>query len=201
VKARVQRPSPAYQVMAGMLLPVQLRTAINTDLPGEVVAQVTRNVYDSQQRRILIPAGTRVLGRVDNQVGMGQARVNIAWYRLIFPNDHSLNLPGFTSADAQGAAEIRGNVNNHYGRTYLNAILLSAISAGAQLSQPRSGGGVLSTPSAGEVAAGALRQELWEGSTEVIRRNMQTGPTLEIPRDFAFTIYVSRDLALAPYPL
>ena len=70
---------------------MQLRTAINTDLPDEVVAQVTRNVHHSQQRRILIPAGTRVLGRVDNQVGMGQARVNIAWYRLIFPNDHSLN--------------------------------------------------------------------------------------------------------------
>lgn len=188
--------------MAGTLIPVQLRTAINTDLPGEVVAQVTRNVYDSQQRRILIPAGTRVLGRVDNQVGMGQARVNIAWYRLIFPNDHSLNLPGFTSADAQGAAGIRGKVNNHYGRTYLNAILLSAISAGAQLSQPRSGGGgALSTPSAGELAAGALGQELGEVSTEMIRRNMQAGPTLEIPRDFAFTIYVSRDLALAPYPL
>ncbi len=127
VTARVQRPSSPYQVMAGTLIPVQLRTAINTDLPGEVVAQVTRNVYDSQQRRILIPAGTRVLGRVDNQVGMGQARVNIAWYRLIFPNDHSLNLPGFTSADAQGAAGIRGKVNNHYGRTYFNAILLSAI--------------------------------------------------------------------------
>lgn len=202
VTARVQRPSSPYQVMAGTLIPVQLRTAINTDLPGEVVAQVTRNVYDSQQRRILIPAGTRVLGRVDNQVGMGQARVNIAWYRLIFPNDHSLNLPSFTSADAQGAAGIRGKVNNHYGRTYLNAILLSAISAGAQLSQPRSGGGgVLSTPSAGEVAAGALGQELGEVSTEMIRRNMQAGPTLEIPRDFAFTIYVSRDLALAPYPL
>lgn len=201
VAARVQRPRSPYQVMAGTLIPVQLRTAINTDLPGEVVAQVTRNVYDSQQRHVLIPAGTRVLGRVDNQVGMGQARVNIAWYRLIFPNDHSLNLPGFTSADAQGAAGIRGKVNNHYGRTYLNAILLSAISAGAQLSQPRSGGGVLSSPSAGEVAAGALGQELGEVSTEMIRRNMQAGPTLEIPRDFAFAIYVSRDLALAPYPL
>jgi type IV secretory pathway VirB10-like protein len=201
VTARVQRPRSPYQVMAGTLIAVQLRTAINTDLPGEVVAQVTRNVYDSQQRHVLIPAGTRVLGRVDNQVGMGQARVNIAWYRLIFPNDHSLNLPGFTSADAQGAAGIRGKVNNHYGRTYLNAILLSAISAGAQLSQPRSGGSVLSTPSAGEVAAGALGQELGDVSQEMIRRNMQAGPTLEIPRDFAFTIHVSRDLALAPYPL
>ncbi len=60
---------------------------------------------------------------------------------------------------------------------------------------------MLSTPSAGEVATGALGQEVGEVSTEMIRRNMQAGPTLEIPRDFASTIYVSRDLGLAPYPL
>ncbi|HEY0154973.1 MAG TPA: TrbI/VirB10 family protein [Longimicrobium sp.] len=186
--------------MAGTLIPVQLRMAVNTDLPGEVVAQVTRNVYDSQQRHLLIPAGTRVLGKVDNQVGLGQSRVNIAWYRRIFPNDHSLNLPGFTSTDAQGAAGIQGRVNNHYGRTYVNAVLLSAISAGAQLSQPRTGGTVLSSPSAGQVAAGAVGQELGEVSTEMVRRNMQIAPTIRLPRDFQFSIYVSKDLVLARYP-
>jgi type IV secretion system protein VirB10 len=201
VSARVQRPASPYQIMAGTLIPVQLRTAVNTDLPGEVVAQVTRNVYDSQQRHLLIPGGTRVLGKVDNQVGLGQSRVNIGWYRLIFPNDHSLNLPGFTSADAQGAAGIRGKVNNHYGRTYVNAVLLSAVSAGVQLSQPRTGGNVLSSPSAGQVAAGAAGQELGEVSTEMIRRNMQVAPTLQLPRDHQFTIYVSKDLVLTPYPL
>ena len=198
VAARVERPVSPYQIMAGTLIPVTLVTAINSDLAGEVVAQVTRNVYDTQQRHLLIPAGSRVLGRVDNQVGLGQARVNIAWHRLILPNNNSLALPGFGGVDGQGAAGIRDRVNNHYTRTYMNALLLSAITAGAQLSQPQSSN-VYAAPSAGQVAAGALGQRMSEVSSEVIRGNMQVGPTLEVRPGFKFSIYVSRDLILAPY--
>lgn len=198
VAARIQRPASPYQIMAGTLIPVTLVTAINSDLPGEVVAQVTRNVYDTQQRHLLIPAGSRVLGRVDNQVGLGQARLNIAWHRLIFPNNNSLSLPGFGGVDAQGAAGIRDRVNNHVGRTYLNAMLLSAITAGAQLSQPQSAS-VYSGPTAGQIAAGALGQQMGEVSSEMVRRNMEVGPTLEIRPGFTFSIYVSQDLILSPY--
>ncbi len=198
VASRVQRPASPYQLMAGTLIPVTLVTAINSDLPGEVVAQVTRNVYDTQQRHLLIPAGSRMLGKVDNQVGLGQARVNIAWHRLIFPNNNSVALPGLGDVDGRGAAGIRDRVNNHYGRTYLNAILLSAITAGAQLSQPQAGG-VFAQPSPGQVAAGALGQQMGEVSGEMIRRNMQAGPTLEVRPGFQFSVFVSRDLVLEPY--
>lgn len=196
--SQVRRPASPYQIMAGTLIPATLVTAINSDLPGEVVAQVTRNVYDTQQRHLLIPAGSKVLGKVDNQVGLGQSRVNLAWYRIIFPDNASLTLPGFGGVDGQGAAGIRDRVNNHYGRTYLNALLLSAITAGVQLSQPQ-GGGVFAQPSPGQVAAGALGQQMGEVSSEAVRRNMQVGPTLEVRPGFRFSIYVSRDLVLEPY--
>ena len=194
----MQRPVSPYQIMEGTLIPVTLVTAINSDLPGDVVAQVTRNVYDTQQRHLLIPAGSKVLGRVDNQVGLGQARVNIAWHRLILPNNNSLALSGFGGVDGQGAAGIRDRVNNHYSRTYVNALLLSAITAGAQLSQPQSAN-VYAPPSAGQIAAGALGQQMGEVSSEMIRSNMQVGPTLEVRPGFKFSIYVSQDLVLAPY--
>lgn len=198
VIAQLQRPVSPYQIMAGTLIPVTLVTAINSDLSGEVVAQVTRNVYDTQQRHLLIPAGSRVLGRVDDQVGLGQARVNIAWHRLILPNNNSLSLPGFAGVDGQGAAGIRDRVNNHYGRTYVNALLLSAITAGAQLSQPQAAN-IYASPSAGQIAAGTLGQRMGDVSSETIRRNMQVGPTLEVRPGFKFSIYVSQDLVLPPY--
>jgi type IV secretion system protein VirB10 len=198
VAARLQRPESPYEIMAGTLIPVTLVTGINSDLPGEVVAQVTRNVYDTQQRHLLIPAGSRVLGQVDNQVGLGQARVNIAWHRLILPNNSSLSLPGFAGVDARGAAGIRDHVNNHYARTYVNALLLSALTAGAQLSQPQAAN-VYTSPSVGQIAAGAVGQRVGDVSSEMIRRNMQVGPTLEVRPGFKFSIYVSQDLILPPY--
>lgn len=199
IPARIQEPISPYQIMAGTMIPVTLLTAINSDMPGEVIAQVTRNIYDTQQRHLLIPAGSRFLGKVDPDVAMGQSRVNIGWYRLIFPNNNSISLPALQGMDREGTTGIRDRVNNHYGRTYLHALLLSAISAGMQLSQPRRGGSVLSTPSTGEVAAGAIGQQMGQVSTETIRQQMNTSPTLEVRQGFQFYVYVSRDLVLEPY--
>lgn len=198
VTSQIEHPVSQYQIMAGTLIPVTLVTAINSDLPGQVIAQVTRNVYDTQQRHLLIPAGSKVLGRVDDQVGLGQARISIAWHRLILPNSSSLSLPEFGGVDGKGAAGIRDRVNNNYTRNFATVLLLSAITAGTQLSQPQAAN-VYTPPSAGQVAAGALGQQMGEVSSQLISRNMQVAPTLEVRPGFKFSIYVSQDLILAPY--
>lgn len=199
VRSRMMDPVSEYQVMAGTVLPAMLVTAMNSDMPGEIVAQVSRNVFDSQQRHLLIPRGTRVLGRYDNQVALGQSRVLIVWTRLLFPDGRSLSLPGLPTKDLRGASGVRSEVNNHYARRYGQAVLLSIIGAGAQLSQPQQAN-VLVPSSAGQVAAGALGQELSRISMETIRRNMDVRPTLEVEAGTPFYIFLERDLVLdEPY--
>lgn len=199
VTSRVQEPISEYQIMAGAVLPAMMVTEINSDLPGEILAQVSRNIYDSQQRHLLIPRGTRVIGRYDSQVALGQSRVLIAWTRLIFPDGRSLTLPGLPTKDMRGASGLRSRVDNHTGRLYGQAILLSIIGAGAQLSQPQQGS-VFTPPSVGQVAAGALGQELSQVSMETIRRNMDVRPTLQVRPGTRFYIFLERDLVLdGPY--
>lgn len=199
VTSRVQAPISEYQIMAGAVLPAMMVTEINSDLPGEILAQVSRNIYDSQQRHLLIPRGTRVIGRYDSQVALGQSRVLIAWTRLIFPDGRSLALPGLPTKDVRGASGVRSRVDNHTGRLYGQAILLSIIGAGAQLSQPQQGS-VFTPPSVGQVAAGALGQELSQVSMETIRRNMDVRPTLQVRPGTRFYIFLERDLVLdGPY--
>ena len=199
VRSRMVDPISEYQIMAGTVLPAMLVTAMNSDMPGEIVAQVSRNVFDSQQRHLLVPRGTRVIGRYDNQVALGQSRVLIAWTRLLFPDGRSLSLPGLPTKDLRGASGVRSEVNNHYGRLYGQAVLLSIIGAGAQLSQPQQAN-LLVPSSAGQVAAGALGQELSRISMETIRRNMDVRPTLEVEAGTPFYIFLERDLVLdEPY--
>jgi len=193
IASRLEEPISPYQSMAGTLLPAMLVTGINSDLPGEILAQITRNVYDSQQRFLLIPRGTKVIGRYDDQIALGQSRVLIAWTRLILPDGRSLSLPGLPTQDLRGATGLRDEVDNHYRRLYGQATLLSIIGAGAQLSQPQQGS-VFSPPSAGQVAAGALGQELSRVSMETIRRNMDVRPTLQIRPGTPFYIFLERDL-------
>jgi type IV secretory pathway VirB10-like protein len=192
-------PVSEYQIMAGTVLPAMLVTAMNSDIPGEIVAQVSRNIFDSQQRHLLIPRGARVIGRYDSQVALGQSRVLIAWTRLIFPDGRSISLPGLPTKDLRGASGIRSQVDNHYARLYGQAVLLSIIGAGAQLSQPQQSS-VFAPNSAGQVAAGALGQELSRISMETIRRNMDVRPTLEVKPGTPFYIFLERDLVFErPY--
>lgn len=83
IHVRTTEPISEYQIMAGTVLPAAMVTAMNSDMPGDVLAQISRDIYDSQQRHLLIPRGTKVIGRYDNQVALGQSRVLIAWMRLI----------------------------------------------------------------------------------------------------------------------
>ncbi len=198
-EVRITEPVSDYQIMAGTVLPATTVTAMNSDMPGEIVAQVSRNIYDSQQQHLLIPRGTRIIGRYDNQIALGQSRVLIAWTRLIYPDGRSLSVPGLPTMDLRGAAGVRSRVDNRYDRLYGQAVLLSIISAGAQLSQPRQSG-ILAPPSAGQVAAGALGQQLSQVSMEMIRRNMDIRPTLEVRAGTPFYIFLERDLVLdGPY--
>jgi type IV secretion system protein VirB10 len=187
---------------AGTVLSGLLLTGVVSDLPGEIIGQVSRDVYDSPtQQTLLVPKGTKLIGTYDNGVAIGQNRLLVAWTQLIFPDGRSVTLPGLGISDEHGAAGVHDQVDNHYRRLFGNALLLSAISAGAQLSQPSQSTGLYATPSTGQVAAGALGQELGTLSTNMIQRNLDVQPTITIRPGTPFTVLLRGDVVLpGPYP-
>jgi len=84
---KVEAPRTPYEVRAGFIIPAILVTGINSDLPGQLIAQVSRNVYDTPTgTHLVIPQGTRLMGVYSNDIDFGQARIMGAWQRLIFPD-------------------------------------------------------------------------------------------------------------------
>lgn len=194
-----RQAAPAtYTLFAGAVIPALLITGINSDLAGDLLAQVSRNVYSSDQRALLIPKGSRLIGRYDDQVALGQNRLVVAWTRLILPDGRSVAFPGLPTQDSRGASGVRDRVNNHYGRTFGNALLLSGIGAGFQISQPHRGS-VFSNPSVGEIAASEVGRELSAVSSEMVRRNLSIKPTIEIRPGTPFVVFLNGDIELAPY--
>jgi len=189
-----------YTLRAGTVIPGLLLTGINSDLPGDLVAQVSRDVYDSRtQRLLLIPKGARLVGTYDNQAAVGEDRLLVAWTRLIFPDGRSLRLPGLALKDVQGQSGAKDQVDTHWRRAFGRALLLSAISAGVQLSQPQQTS-PFAAPSAGQVAAGALGQELSNVALEILRRGMDVPPTITIRQGQPFNVFLNGDLVFdAPY--
>jgi type IV secretion system protein VirB10 len=189
-----------YEIKAGWDIPATLESGVNTDLPGEVKAVVRENVYDTATGQyLLIPQGSRLIGQYDNRVSYGQSRAIVIWSRLIFPDGSSVDLDGMVGHDASGAAGFHDQVDNHYVRLVSTALMLSAFTAGIEMSQPQttSASGLLS-PSA--EATQALGQQFGQLGMEVTRKNLNIQPTVKIRPGYRFNVRVSRDIAFAePY--
>ncbi|MBC5815047.1 MAG: hypothetical protein GIW97_00755 [Candidatus Eremiobacteraeota bacterium] len=187
-------PSP-YELHAGSVIPATLLTGINADLPGTIVAQVRDDVFDSVTGRyLLIPRGTKLVGAYDSRIVQGQRRVLVAWTRLLYPDGSSLDLLGMAGTDPSGYAGFSANVDEHLNKTFNSALLLSIISAGAQLSQPQRSVNVNAVPDIGQTIAGAIGQQIGNTSIQVAQRQLQIPPTLEVPPGYVFDVLVDRDI-------
>ena len=198
----VQAAPGPYAVQAGTVIPAVLVTEINSDLPGQVLAQVSRDVYDSRSlSALLIPKGSKLLGKYADQVGVGQDRLLVAWSRVILPDGRSITLPGLETKDRTGAGGLHDQVDRHGGQVFGTAALLSLIGAGVQLSQPNGGYGALgSYPTAGQVAAGAVGQQLADVATQMLRRDLNVQPTIRIRQGMPFNVFIATDLVFSePY--
>ncbi len=193
-------PVNQFVIRAGWDIPAILEQGINSDLPGEIRALVRENVYDTASgQHLLIPQGSRLVGRYSSQVAYGQNGFQVVWDRVIFPDASSIDLSGMNGQDATGRSGFRYGVDNHYVRIFGFGLLTSVFGAAAQLSQSHSGS-VLTYPSNGEIAASAVGQQMATLGAETTRRNLNIQPTIKIPMGYRFNVRVNRDLAFeGPY--
>lgn len=193
----LQMPASPYQVMAGTVIPAALVTGINSDLPGQMIANVTEAVYDTATgKHLLIPQGSRLMGRYDSQVAFGQRRVLLVWTRLIRPDTSSVALDRLPGIDPAGYAGLEDGVDWHWDRILAGAALSTLLGVGAELAAPESRtDGSRVVIAAREGAQDAVNQV----GQEITKRNMSIQPTLTIRPGFPVRVMVSKDLVLRPY--
>jgi type IV secretory pathway VirB10-like protein len=188
-------PLSGTEIKAGTVIPGVLISGVNSDLPGQIIAQLRRNVYDTATGRyLLIPAGARLIGTYDSSVAMGQSRVLVGWRRIIYPDGSSVSLDLMPGTDQSGYAGFHDQVNNHLWQIFGNALLLSAFSAGVQLSQPQATNG--QNYNSAQIVAGALGMQLGELGMQLAQRGMNMQPTLQIRPGYEFNIMVTKDIIL-----
>ncbi|TWB03503.1 TrbI/VirB10 family protein [Gluconacetobacter diazotrophicus] len=185
-------PSP-YVLQAGSIIPGALITGIRSDLPGEVTAQVTENVYDSPTGHILlIPQGATLIGRYDSQIAYGQTRVRLVWTRLMRGAGDSIVLENEPAADAAGYAGLQDQTDNHWGEVFKAALVSTVLSVGSE-----------ADISGGNGIAQALRTGGSQGfnqiGEQIVGRSLNIQPTNIIRPGIPVRVMVHRDLVLSPY--
>lgn len=181
-------------LQAGSIIPAALITGIRSDLPGQITAQVTANVYDSLTGRVLlIPQGSRLIGEYDSEVSQGQNRVLLAWDRLILTDGRSITLDRLPGADARGFVGLQDGVNYHWGNIARAALISTLLGIGSELG---SGG---DSDLVRAIRRGS-QDTVNQTGQQIVGRELNVRPTLTIRPGFALRIIVTRDLILEPLP-
>jgi type IV secretion system protein VirB10 len=191
---RIMVPASANVLQAGAVIPAALITGIRSDLPGQITAQVTQNVYDSPTGRILlIPQGTRIIGQYDIGVGFGQRRVLLVWNRLIMPDGRSIVLERQPGTNAEGYAGLEDGVDFHWSEMFKAAALSTLLSVGAEAGTSQNESSLVQALRSG--ASNSINQT----GQQIVSRQLGIAPTLTIRPGLPVRVMVTRDLVLEPY--
>ena len=191
------RTSP-YQLMAGTIIAAGLITGLESDLPGFVIAQVTENVFDSVSGRyLLIPQGSRLIGKYDSVVAFGENRALLVWQRIIRPDGSSVVLDNLPATDTAGYAGLSDQVDLHTWQLLQGIALSTVLGVGQSLAfGPGTGDSDL---------VKALKQSAGQTTNQtgqrLVERQLNVQPTLTVRPGWPLRVIVHKDLVLKPYRL
>jgi len=173
-------------VPQGTVIAAVLETAINSDLPGQVRAVVSRDVPGFDGTRVLIPRGSRLIGQYSNGVALGQSRAFVIWTRMLRSDGVSVQL-GSAGTDELGTAGLGGKVNSHFLRRFGAATLLSVVTAGLDYI----GGGGRGGGSTVVVGSSGQANQL---ATVALQREIDIPPTIRVAQGTPVRVFVAKDL-------
>ena len=195
----LQTPQSPYQLMAGTVIAAAMVTGLDSDLPGEVIAQVTEDVYDSVTgNTLLVPQGSRLLGKYDSIVAFGQSRILVVWTRLIMPDGRSIVLDNLPATDTQGYAGLKDGVDYHTGQLLRGIVFSTLLGVGSELATD----GQTAGAGQGSIVV-AVRQSGDDSATQagqrIVSKDLAIQPTLTVRPGYPVRVLVSHDIVLKPY--
>ena len=202
LNSAVMAPGSAYELRAGFVLPATLISGINSELPGQIIGQVSQDVYDTPTgQHKLIPQGSRLVGQYSSETQFGQKRVLIAWNRIIFPDGKALDIGSMPGSDGAGYSGLNDKVDSHYLRIFGSALLMSGVTAAITLSTDKN---AKTQDGNAKTVSGALNealgQQIGQVAAQLIGKNMNTAPTLQIRPGYRFNVVVMKDMTFSkPY--
>jgi type IV secretion system protein VirB10 len=190
----LEKPASPYQLMAGTIIAASLVSGLNSDLPGFVIAQVTENVYDTVSGRfLLIPQGSRLLGKYDNVVAFGQERALVVWQRILRPDGSSVVIDNLPATDTGGYAGLADEVDLHTWKLLKGVALATVLGVGSQLAFGSSDNDLV------KALAQATQSTTNRAGQRLVERNLNVAPTLTVRPGWPLRVIVHKDIVLQPY--
>ena len=191
--ALAKTPSP-FMLLAGSIISASLITGVNSDLPGMTIAQVTENAYDTVTGdHLLIPQGTRLIGKYDSVVAFGQKRALLVWNRIILPNGDLIVIDNLPATDAAGYAGLEDEVDFHTWQLLKGIGLATLLGVGTQLTLGNAEGDLV------RALRESIQQTTNRAGQRLIERQLDVQPTITVRPGWPVRVIVAKDLVLKRY--
>lgn len=197
-------PKSNFILQTGARIPAILSDHVDSDLPGNIRAVVTQDVYDSiRSRYLLIPKGSRLYGTYNDNIIYGQNRMVLIWQRIILPNGMSIDLEAMQGVDITGQTGIRGKVNNHTWKLLRSIVMSSFVnffSSGLSISaQKKTGKNTSVRANIGQSVADETSNNIKNAGDSILERDLNQQPTVKLKAGTRFYVMVNADMELYPY--
>jgi type IV secretion system protein VirB10 len=176
-------------VVQGTMIQAVMETALDSSLPGQTRAIISEDVYSYDGSRLLIPRGSRLIGRYRSGVEIAQRRVTIAWDRIILPTQQTIRISAF-GGDELGRSGVTGFVDTRFAQRFGSAALISIISAA-----PSVAAGEVKNKNTANVLED-VGDDLADATDSVIGEYLSIGPVIYIDQGARVTVMVDRDLEI-----
>jgi len=188
-----QKPLSPYELKRGSIIPAVLIGGINSELPGNIIAQIRESIYDTVTgNHLLIPQGSKLIGVYGSQVQYGQTRVLIAFNSIVFPDGQTLNIGAMNGIDQEGYAGFADQVDHHYSKIFGSAFLLGMLSGEINIENGKV------TFVSGHQGFNTSQTVLEQTAGQMISKNLNIAPTIKIRSGYRFNIFVTKDMILEP---
>lgn len=188
---------PDTLMLRGTFIRCVLETRIVTDIPGFTSCVVTEPVYSFTGKRLLLPKGSKVMGKYEMEPD--GPRVAVIWDRIVTPTgiDVSMASPGI---DQLGGAGHPGYYNAHWGSRVGAALLISLLSDAFKYEAAKHG------PKNTVVGNGFATETPFESNTadtvqqlanQAVQRAANRPATVTINQGTVLAIYVAKDVDFA----
>ena len=181
--------NPSNTVIQGTMIQAVMETALDSSLPGQTRAIISEDVFSYDGSRLLIPRGSRLIGRYRSGIEIAQKRVTIAWDRIVLPNNQTVQISSF-GGDELGRSGFTGFVDTRFDERFGSAALISIISAAPS---------VAAAQVEDETTADVLEDvgdDLADATDSVIGEYLSIGPVIYVDQGARVTVMVDRDLEI-----
>jgi type IV secretion system protein VirB10 len=182
-----------YRLMEDTIMETVLVNRLAGSAVGPVITMVTADVYSASGAHLLIPKGTRLLGRVSAVSSLNQERLFVAFHRMIMPDGYSVSLDKFQGLDVVGQTGLRDLVNHHYVQIFGASLALAAVGA---VSQVGNAGSSYGSYDWGVSMRNGASQQLGQSAQRIMERFLNVLPTFTIRERARVKIVLAGDLLL-----